>query len=439
MFETLPERFREYKLKADVRTLLVLQKAMEKGLVKTLGDLYKVLKGIVVKDPEDMGPYTRAYYDYFLSIDIKNGERLSDAILRSDTFRQWREDFLDRHDRPEDFDTESLVNQFLDEVHMTTYDIQEIISGREIFDNDNPDQEDEETANPQEQARKHLEKMADYSDLSLEELLERLQKIADQQKSKHQGGSHWIGTGGTSPFGHGGAAKDGIRVGGTGGGKMARMVMGDRKFFPVDLDSIINDNNVDAALASLKGIVDESAHERLDVQGTIKKGLKRGGLFLPEMESISEEKLQVLLLIDNGGYSMDPYVKTIRELFKKMKTRFAHDLETYYFHNTIYDRVFSDAWRSKPVFLDRLLAKDPNYRVFIIGDASMAPYELNGTSLNAYREIRKKFKKTAWLNPEPKRFWHHTFTLNVIKEMLDMFPLTPNGIEEAVREMNRKR
>jgi len=280
--------------------------------------------------------------------------------------------------------------------------------------------------------------MADYSDLSLEELMKRLEQIAKQQKTKHSGGSHWIGTGGLSPYGHGGAAKNGIRVGGSGGGKMARRVLNDRKFFPVDLDAIINDDNVDAALASLKGIKEESAQEKLDVDQTIKKGLKRGGLFIPEIENVINEKLQVLLLIDNGGYSMDPYVHIIRELFKKMKTRFAHDMETYYFHNTIYDRVFKDPRRTKQVPIERILQKDPNYRVFFIGDASMAPYELNKLSIRNYQKIAKKFKKTVWLNPEPDRYWHHTFTINIIKQVIDMYPMTPRGIENAVREMNRK-
>ena len=439
MLESLPAAFRSHKLKADVRTLLILRKAMEKNLVKTLGDIYNVLKAIIVQDPEDIGPYTRAYYDYFLNIDIASGERLNDAILRSETFRAWKEDYIRRQNNPEDLSDELLVDRFLDAVHLTTYDIKEIVSGREIMDNDDPNMKDGEVDNPQDATRKHLERMADYSDMSLEELLERMEKIAEQQKTQHSGGSHWIGTGGISPYGHGGAARDGIRVGGTGGGKMARMVMNDRKYFPVDMDSILNDNNVDAALASLKGIMEESAHEQLDVEKTIQDGLKRGGLFLPELKSISQQKLQVILLIDNGGYSMDPYIVSIRELFKKMKTRFAHDLETYYFHNTIYDKVYSDPSRRDAVEVSRLLQKDSEYRVFIIGDASMAPYELNKYSLRTYHRIKKKFKRTVWLNPEPERYWRHTFTLQVIKQAIKMYPLTPNGIEKAVKDMNKKK
>ena len=121
-----------------------------------------------------------------------------------------------------------------------------------------------------------------------------------------------------------------------------------------------------------------------------------------------------------------------------MKTRFAHDLETYYFHNTIYDFIYTDARRSKYISIEKILEKDPNYRIFIIGDASMAPYELNSTSRNTYKAFTEKFKKTVWLNPEPQRYWRHSFTIQVIKELVDMYPLTPRGIEEAVREMNRK-
>ena len=438
MFSTLPQKFREYDLPADVRTLLLLQKAMDRGLVRTLGDMFGVLKGIVVKDPEMMGPFTRAYYDYFLNIDIQNGDKLSDAVARSETFRQWRDDNLDRFG--DEIDTDDLVNKFLDDVHLTTYDIKEVIDGRQIWDDDDGNKEDQDGEESSDAIEKrHLDKMADYSDLTLEELLKRMKEVMDQQKSRHSGGSHWVGTGGTSPYGHGGAAKDGIRVGGTGGGKMARKVLNDRKFFPVDMDSILNDNNVDAALAALKGIVEETAHDRLDIPETINQGLKRGGLFLPEMKSITDEKLQVLLLIDNGGYSMDPHIRPVRALFKKMKTRFAHDLETYYFHNTIYDYIYEDAHRSKYIPIEKLLKKNPDYRVFIIGDASMAAYELNRTSRETYNAMKEHFKKIVWLNPEPKRYWHHTFSIQVIKEMVDMYELTPRGIEEAVQSMNRKK
>lgn len=438
MFETLPERFREHGVNTDVRTLLLLNKAMHRGLVKTLGDVYNVLKGIVVKDPDTLGPFTKAYYDYFLNIEIEGGERLDDAILRSETFKKWREDRFEAI-QDTDFNADQLVNEFLSEVHLTSYDIKEIINGKDLIDNDDEIEDSDNISQDLEEQRRFLEKMADYSGMSLEELLKRLEEIAKQQRGKHSGGSRWIGTGGISPFGHGGAAKEGLRIGGTGGGKMARKILNDRRFFPVDRDMIVNDNNVDAALASLKGIIEESAHEELDIKKTIKKGLQRGGLFVPELVNEQNQKLQVMLLIDNGGYSMSPYVYTVQNLFKKMKTRFAHDLETYYFHNTIYDIVYSDSRRTKPFSIERLLKKDPNYRIFIIGDASMASYEINRTSVESYKALTKKFKKIAWLNPEPKRHWHFTMTIQFLGELVPMYPLTPKGIEEAVQEMNKKK
>lgn len=439
MFSSLPSAFREEGLQADVRTLLLLRKAIEKGLIKTLGDLYNVLKGIVVKEPTDFGPFTRAYYRYFLDIDIQHNDTLQDAILRSKTFEKWRDQFLDEADKDVDITMDELVNRFLDQVHLTNYDIKEIISGREIYDNDNPDLEDDgEQQVNLEPTERVLDKMADYSDLSLEELLERMEKVRDQQNKNHGGGSHWIGTGGISPYGHGGAAKNGIRVGETGGGKMARKVMNDRNYFPVEKDTLINDNNVDAALSSIKGVIEESSIEKLDIPVTIQSGLKRGGLFIPELSSEKNEKLQIIVLIDNGGYSMTPYIKTVQQLFKKMKTRFAHDLEVFYFHNTVYNVVYKDERRSKRFEVERLLQYNKDYRVFVIGDAAMAPYELDMRSIQTWQAISKKFKKTVWLNPDPIKYWHLTYTNQVIKEIIPMFPLTPNGIERAVQEMNRK-
>ena len=437
MFTTLPEAFRKFDLAVDVRALLLLQRAMDKGLVRTIGDLFNVLRTFIIKDPEHMGPYTKAFYAYFLDINIRPNDCLNDAILRSQTFEQWKETSFGRME--DDITPDEWVNRFLDQVHLTHYDIKEVLDGRKLWDKDNGNLEDNPEANNDETPNRPLDQMADYSDLTLEELMQRMEEVKGHQQSEHSGGSHWIGTGGISPYGHGGAAKDGIRVGGSGGGKMARKVLGDSNFFPVDLDAILNDNNIDAALASLKGIVEETAQETLDVKETIDKGLERGGLFIPEIKNDTIDKLQVLLIIDNGGYSMHPYIKSVQTLFRKMKTRFAHDLETYYFHNTVYRQVFSDSQRRKPLPIERILSKDPNYHVFFIGDAAMAPYELDRASLNTYSEIKEHFKKVAWLNPEPVRYWNGTLSTQIIKELLPMYPLTPKGIEQAVLEMNRKK
>lgn len=434
MFPSLPSKFRSYGLPADVRTLLLLRKAMEKSLVKTLGDMFLVLKAIIVKDPKMIGPFTRAFYDYFLSIDIKAGETLDQAIKRSIPFQEWKEELLKNHPEYEDADIKDLIDKYLNEVHLTSFDIKQIIDGKKILEKDDPDLEDSGGGANEQSV---LEKAADYTGVDLQELLERMEKVKNKQSDQHGGGSHWIGKGGISPYGHSGAAKGGIRAGGAGGGKMARKVIGDKRYYPVDLNARLKDDNIDATLASLKGVREESAEIQLDVPKTIKDGLKRGGLFLPEMKDVTNEKMQILLLIDNGGYSMDPYIRSVSKLFKKMKTRFAHDLETYYFHNTIYGRVFSDERRTKAISIDTFIQKDKNYRVFIVGDAAMAPYELTQTSVEGWLNIKDRFKKIAWLNPDPERSWRATQTTVYLGKLFDMYPLTPGGIELAVREMNR--
>ena len=184
MFTTLPERFKAFHLKVDVRTLLLLQKAIDRELVKTIGDLYNVLRTFIVKSPELMGPYTRAFYDYFLSIDIRNGEQLHDAVLRSQTFQQWKEQNAGRLE--EDMTRKDMANLFLDEVHMTHYDIQKIIDGRELWEKDSGDLEDKDAQNEEENGeRRPLDRMADYSDLSLEELLQRMEEVMKQQNREH--------------------------------------------------------------------------------------------------------------------------------------------------------------------------------------------------------------------------------------------------------------
>lgn len=437
MFESLPHLFREYGLPADVRTLLLLRKSMEKGLVKTTGDMYVVLKGFTVKDPKNLGPFTQAFYDYFLSITVGKGERLDTAIARSKTFKDWKEMYLEEHEVDSEISTNELIDQFMNEVHLTSYDIEKILSGEEIIENDNLEMEDNGPGNTPENLK--IDKAADYRNVDLEELKRRMERVMEKQKDKHFGGSHWIGQGGISPYGNNGAAAGGIRVGGAGGGKMARAVVGDPRYYPVDLNQRLNDNNVDAALAFLKGVREESAVKKLHIKKTIKEGLKQGGLFLPIEQEKIDTRLQVILLVDNGGYSMDPYIRSVTTLFKKMKTRFAHDLETYYFHNTIYDRVFEDARRTKSVPIEKIISKDPNYRIFVVGDAAMAPYELSKLSYYNWKQLKDKFDRMVWLNPMHKSEWNFTATTKVIMDLIPMFTLTPKGIEKAVLDMNKKK
>ena len=294
MFESLPHTFRERGLQADVRTLLLLRKSMERGLVRTLGDLYLVLKGLITSAPKDYGPFTEAFYEYFLTIDFQPGEKLEQAIQRSRIYQEW----LEREELQEEETDEDLVDRFLQEIHLSSYDIQQVLDGEKIFREDQPDLEDadeiEEGDGLSAEEERLLQQAADYSNMSLEELLERMREVAKRQKTRHEGGSHWIGQGGTSPYGHGGAAVGGIRLGGVGGGKMARKVIGDRRFYPVDRKMPLQDDNIDVALSFLKGIEEESAKSILDIPETVREGVKQGGLFLPVQKDKKEQKLAEL-------------------------------------------------------------------------------------------------------------------------------------------------
>jgi uncharacterized protein with von Willebrand factor type A (vWA) domain len=437
MFQSLPHTFRKHKLSADVRTLLLLRKAMDKNLVHTLGDIYLVLRGLVANSPKDYGPFATAFYEYFLTIDIKKGESLNSAIVRSDTFKEWRTAYEERFEMDEEPKISDLIDQFLDEVHLTSYDIKNLMDGEEILKDDDPDRAD--TAEKDDEVNQHLDKMGDYSNMSMEELRQRMERVAQQQKKKHRGGSHWIGQGGYSPFGNNGAAKGGIRVGGSGGGKMARAVIGDPNFYPVDTKALLSDNNIDAALASLKGIEDETSEMFLDIPNTIKEGVRIGGLFLPIQREKTQQKIQVMLLIDNGGYSMTPYIRSVQKMFSKMKTRFAHDLKVYYFHNTIYDGVYTEASRRNLIPISKVLKESDNYSVFVIGDADMAPYELTPSSQADWKKIAERFPRSVWLNPMSQRFWAMSDTVPYLRSIFEMHPLTPDGIEKSVAHMNRKR
>jgi len=221
---------------------------------------------------------------------------------------------------------------------------------------------------------------ADYSDEDLAELLRRMKEIAEQQDEAHVGGRKFIGTGGTSPFGHDGRASAGVRVAGRSAHLSARMVLNDPRYFPLDMNALLSDNNIDAALAVLKGVEERSSRLILDIDETVGKGAKRGGIFLPELKGEEDDSLNVMLFIDNGGFSMDPYINVVRTLFQKMKTRFDHDLRIFYFHNIIDSIVYKDEARTKEsVTLESVLNDGKHQRVFIVGDASMAPYELHGT------------------------------------------------------------
>ncbi|HWP85622.1 MAG TPA: hypothetical protein VNN17_10560 [Terriglobia bacterium] len=435
MFAGFPAELRKNGLHADARTIAQLYTLMSRGLIRDLGSLYSCAERLVVKDPRQRGPYTVAFFSHFLDIPILPGQSLEEAVLRSDTFYHWR-----LAQAPGRQPTPELIDEFLERIFRRKPDVSQPapVPGGPGLNTEGievPFSEGEAAAD---------EFLTDHSDKDLEELLRRMREIAEQQQEAHRGGAKYIGTGGTSPYGHDGRSAAGIRVGGRSAFLSARVVLGNPRYFPVDLNAVLSDDNVDAALAALKGVAERHSELTLDIDETIRKGADRGGLFLPQLTQREEETLNVMLFIDNGGFSMDVHIPVVRALFRKMKTRFAHDLRIFYFHNVIRETVFADEARSKePVSLESLLREGKHHRVFIVGDASMAPYELHGhgwgkSGYECLRQMAAAFPKIAWLNPIRDGSWYGTQTVEDIRSIIPMFPLTPRGIEKAVHHLNRQ-
>ena len=450
MFTSFPLTLKKYGLQADVRTVGELYHCMGRGLVSNLGDLFDIGRILIVKGKRDMAPYNMAFFDYFLGIESEGARTLEEAVRNSISFATWLETYLEQAEKSQwDFDESELVDRFLDDVleSSSAAEIARRIAGEDIFADDDPDREDTGGGGGESPFK---DAWADYRNIDIEEIMRRMQQVARQQKGPHSGGDHWIGTGGISPYGHGGRGAGGIRVGGAGRGKSARKVLGDPEYYPVMLDKVLTDDTIDVTLAALKNITESTVDFELDIEKTIDEGVKKGAIFIPYLRPITDDKLQVLLFIDNGGYSMKPHARTVSTLFLKMKRRFTHDLKIYFFHNAIYDRVYSDEHRREPVSLSKILKLDPIHKVFIVGDADMAPHELMARygsiepreecetpSIDCLAQIAARFSKTVWLNPIPQRSWLVT-TAEYVLRVMKMYPLTPHGIEHAVEFMTRK-
>jgi len=334
------------------------------------------------------------------------------------------------------FDHSKLVDVFLDQVlegsELATNQPLEVVAG-DSFSQKPPDSRDEGGFTTE-----YQDKVGDYTNVDLETLKQQLKRISQWQEKAHTGGPFAMGTQGISPFGHSGRALGGIRIGGQGKGQMARKVIDDPAYYPVDSNRVVCDDNIDAAFSALKGATRSRVTYEFDAKRTIDEGLRQG-FFFPYMHEEVKEKTEVLLLIDNGGSSMRRYARTVQKLFRKMRTRFNHDMEVYFFHNIIGNTVYEDERRwDKPIEMEMVLRMSPEYRVFIVGDASMDPYEIGEENIDILTRMRDKFPRTIWLNPVDRSDWGYTRTIGVIKDIIDMFPLTPKGIEESVRHMNRR-
>jgi uncharacterized protein with von Willebrand factor type A (vWA) domain len=284
--------------------------------------------------------------------------------------------------------------------------------------------------------------------LDLEEVLRRFEERLKEQRERHDGGNRWIGTGGTSPFGRGGENPNGLQVGPPGGGRGGAIKTADaRKYKPYRSDVVLDIRQIEVALRKLRAFAREGSQRELDVEATIDATAKNAG----ELEIVTRPprrpNTRVILLMDVGG-SMDPYAQLVSQLFSAAK-RATHwrDLRTYYFHNCVYGRVYKTEGFSDPVRVPDLIAEHgKHYKLVVVGDAAMAPYELLGAP--GYGEegkvpgvawlmaLREHFERSVWLNPDGIGAYPHP-TVDTIASIFPMFALTLDGLGQAVFELTR--
>ncbi len=287
--------------------------------------------------------------------------------------------------------------------------------------------------------------------MSPDELLKYFMDRLKEQTEAHHGGNRWIGTGGTSPVGHSGFHPGGMRVGGRSMGKSAVKVAMERRYRDYSLQGPLTQAQIGEALKRLRRMVPVGPRDQVNVEESIRATARNCGDIEIVFDRSLRDRLKVVLMIDNGGWSMDPYIEVVQTLFDYAGAQFK-ELKTFYFHNTIYDYVWEDAPRRyKPVRVEDFAAWDPETRLIILGDASMAPYELMATDGSIYIEERSgrpsidrlnmlsdMFKHCAWLNPTPPRLWPMTRTIGIIAQIFDMFELTLDGLDRAVSHLMSK-
>lgn len=375
----------------SIKELLMLLGALEKRLAFcNIDDFYLLARLCLVKDEKYFDRYDRAFSAYFK--DLENFEDILEALI------------------PEDW----LRSEFMKSLS------------------------DEEKAK--------IESLG-----GLEKLLDTFKERLEEQKERHAGGSKWVGTGGTSPFGHSGFNPEGIRVGGESRNKSAVKVWEKREFKNLDDSIELGTRNLKVALRKLRKFARTGAHEELDLDNTINSTAKNAGLLDIKMIPERHNAIKVLLFLDVGG-SMDPYIRICEELFSACKTEFKH-LEYYYFHNFIYEKIWQNNERrysdNTPIEeVLRTYASD--YKVIFIGDASMASYEIShqgGSVEHMNKEagyvwmqrLTNAFQKVIWLNPVEERYWDYTHSISMVKQLIEdeMYPLTLDGLERGIKSLSR--
>jgi uncharacterized protein with von Willebrand factor type A (vWA) domain len=391
---------KQHGVPVSVKYILDFHEALARGLGQGgLDQVYTLLRLICIKRLEHIDPFERAFAKYYLDLELPlPGEPVDiDALLESKPFKEWLEGYLEQE-------------------------------GLDIYDIYHPEK--------------------------AEELLKRFLETIAAQTGAHHGGGRWVGTGGYSPFGHSGHARRGFRIGGESRNRSAIKVLGERRYADYSPRAELKAENIRQVLGSLKRLVPAGPKTELDLDETIRLTAKNAGeielAFMPEIR----DKIRIILMIDNGGYSMDLYVPLVRLVFSKMHDRFK-DITTYFFHNCIYANLYTNSQRTQPIRTEKVLQESKSTRLFIIGDAAMAPEELlmaggaiswrnyhPETGMEWLKRLREHFRYSVWLNPIPHEQWDFTwgnYTIRKVRELFHMEDLTLDGLKNAVEYLSIQR
>ncbi|MBC8118656.1 MAG: VWA domain-containing protein [Burkholderiaceae bacterium] len=381
---------RQAKLKVSINELLTLLEALKRGVIgPSIDEFYYLSRSAMVKDETQFDRFDRAFGEYFRGVQtaIDFSKEIPD---------EWFKKMLERT-----FSPEELAN---------------------------------------------LEK------LGWDKLMEEFRKRLEEQDGAHHGGSKWIGSGGTSPFGHGGAHPEGIRVGGgSKGGKSAVKVWEMRGYRDYDDAVEIGTRNIKVALRRLRRFAREGAELELDMHDTIESTAKNAGWLDLKLVPERHNTVKVLMLLDVGG-TMDEHIKRTEELFSAAKSEFKH-LEFYYFHNCVYDFLWRNNRRrytERFATLDVLRKYPHDWKLIMVGDATMSPYEVlqpsgsveyNNEEAGAVwlQRLFATYPKSVWLNPEPEHLWQYRQSISVIRQIAGgkMFPMTVDGLTRAMRQLTK--
>jgi uncharacterized protein with von Willebrand factor type A (vWA) domain len=295
------------------------------------------------------------------------------------------------------------------------------------------------------------EQKAAIEKMGWDELMETLKKRLEEQKERHEGGSKWIGTGGTSPFGNSGYNPQGIRIGGKGGNKSAVKVWDQRAYQDYDDSIELGTRNIKVALRRLRRFAREGAEDEFDLDNTIRSTAANAGYLDIKMRPERHNNVKLLLLMDVGG-TMDEHVSRVEELFSAVKGEFKH-LEFFYFHNCVYDFLWKNNRRrfaEKFDTWDVIRKYNKDHKLVFVGDATMSPYEIlqPGGSVEYNNEeagaewiqrLTHAYPKFAWINPEPLGVWQYRQSISIIQQLVSnrMFPLTLKGLEDAMRMLSK--